>query len=151
RVSSNRRSAMTTTEFVYRTPDTAAVSADDLTILANKIKAAHAAVGTALQHAVEAGHLLIRAKRLIPHGGWSPWVRENCALSERTARAYMQLASNVGDLVESEDSGGEDEPNRQRVAGLSVRRAAKKLAKPKASKSTGAAEIVKPDAVERSA
>jgi hypothetical protein len=26
------------------------------------------------------------------HGGWMPWLREHCALAERTARLYMQVA-----------------------------------------------------------
>ena len=42
--------------------------------------------------AVEAGHRLIEAKALLPHGGWLPWLRDHAAISERSARRYMQLA-----------------------------------------------------------
>jgi hypothetical protein len=43
--------------------------------------------------AVEAGNKLIEAKELIPHGGWAQWLADNVpAMSERTARRYMQTA-----------------------------------------------------------
>jgi hypothetical protein len=43
--------------------------------------------------AVEAGTRLIEAKELVPHGGWALWLSDNVpAMSERTARRYMQIA-----------------------------------------------------------
>jgi hypothetical protein len=43
---------------------------------------------------MEAGSRLIEAKTLVPHGGWLPWLRDNCDISERTAQLYMKLAKN---------------------------------------------------------
>jgi hypothetical protein len=39
--------------------------------LASRIKIAHRAVGQAMSHAIEAGSLLIEAKKKIPHGVWA--------------------------------------------------------------------------------
>jgi hypothetical protein len=67
-----------------------------LPVLAAEIRMAHAdvqeAIKTAAQRAIEAGHALIEAKELVDHGGWMPWLREHCALPDRTARLYMQVA-----------------------------------------------------------
>jgi hypothetical protein len=67
-----------------------------LTVLAAEIRKAHAdvqdAAKTAAQRAIEAGHALIEAKELVQHGGWLPWLREHCALAERTAQLYMKIA-----------------------------------------------------------
>src|SRR6476469_3025680 len=67
-----------------------------LPILAAEIRKAHAdvqdAAKTAAQRAIEAGHALIEAKELVEHGGWLPWLRQHCALAERTAQLYMQIA-----------------------------------------------------------
>jgi Protein of unknown function (DUF3102) len=67
-----------------------------LPVLATEIRKAHAdvqdAAKTAAQRALEAGHALIEAKELMDHGGWLPWLREHCALADRTARLYMQIA-----------------------------------------------------------
>jgi hypothetical protein len=64
--------------------------------LAARIRTAHDAVrrslGDALRHATEAGRLLLEAKSAVGHGGWLPWLKENCGLSERTAQVYMRLA-----------------------------------------------------------
>jgi hypothetical protein len=125
------------------------VVATDLTILANKIKAAHAGVRDGFQHAVKAGLYLIQAKRLVRHGEWLPWLENHCEVSERTARAYMQLAKMPDGVLLIGDH--RVDQNGNAVADLSFRQAIKKVAKPKASKSTVAAEIVKPDDVEASA
>jgi hypothetical protein len=86
--------------------------------LAARIRAEHeaaqSAMRTAVAHAVEAGKLLIEAKKLVGHGGWLAWVKENCAFSDRTAQGYMRLATHMPRL---------DEANAQRVAGLSLREA----------------------------
>jgi hypothetical protein len=42
--------------------------------------------------AMDAGDDLIMAKDKVGHGGWMNWLEKNCALSDRTARQYMQLA-----------------------------------------------------------
>lgn len=49
----------------------------------------------AVQHAINAGNLLIEAKSLVRHGEWGPWLQD-VGLPERTARNYMRLARNSG-------------------------------------------------------
>jgi Protein of unknown function (DUF3102) len=80
--------------------------------LASQIKSAHRAVGQAMLHAIEAGKLLLEAKKQVPHGEWLSWLETSCDMPERTAQAYMRIARNLGQL---------DQPNTQRVAYLSVR------------------------------
>jgi len=67
-----------------------------LPVLASEIRRAHAdvhdAAKTAAQRAIDAGHALIEAKSLCDHGQWLPWLREHCALAERTAQLYMKIA-----------------------------------------------------------
>jgi len=67
-----------------------------LPILASEIRQAHAdgqeAAQTAAERAIVAGHALIEAKQLVGHGGWLGWLREDCALAERTAQLYMRIA-----------------------------------------------------------
>lgn len=67
-----------------------------LEALAADIRIAHDESRTAAEQAAEraiaAGHALLEAKDLVPHGGWSEWLEQNVGFSERTARRYMQLA-----------------------------------------------------------
>jgi hypothetical protein len=90
--------------------------------LATRIRAEHDAAQSAMRsavgHAVEAGKLLMEAKKSVPHGGWEAWVRDSCGFSERTAQGYMRLARLAPDEA-------------QRVALLSLRDALKALAEPK--------------------
>jgi hypothetical protein len=88
--------------------------------LASRIKAAHHAVGQAMAHAIEAGQLLIEAKKRIPHGNWLSWLEAFCDMSERTAQAYMRVARQLRQL---------DGADPQRAADLSIRTALKRLSK----------------------
>ena len=78
--------------------------------------AASAAANAALAHALEAGRLLEEARATIPHGGWESYVQGTCRIAPRTARLYLRLHRHRDRL-----------PNRQRVADLTVRQAAKLL------------------------
>jgi Protein of unknown function (DUF3102) len=64
--------------------------------LAARIRAEHddvqAAAGTGIAHALNAGDLLIEAKRRLKHGEWLAWLSEHCNILERWAWAYMRLA-----------------------------------------------------------
>jgi len=75
---------------------------NSLTDLAVRIKAEHEALAVAmkrgLEHAINAGALLIEAKAQLKHGQWLPWLREHCHIPERTARLYMQLASHAAEI-----------------------------------------------------
>jgi len=57
-------------------------------------------------HAIRCGTELIKAKKIVGHGGWLKWIKSNCEFSEQSARAYMQLVEEVAD------------PKRQRVSDL---------------------------------
>lgn len=46
------------------------------------------------------------------HGQWLPWLRANCALSDRQARKYIQLAENYPDLL------GENWPHKANLTGI---------------------------------
>jgi len=99
--------------------------------LAGRIRAAHQAASTAAQtalgYAFDAGRLLAEAREDVPHGGWGDYV-EGCGMPARTASLYMRLHRNRDRLAD-----------RQRVADLSVRQAARLLAEPK---ETAAAALV---------
>lgn len=82
-------------------------------------EAASAAARSALGHALEAGRLLAEAKDAVPHGGWADYVA-GCGMPTRTAALYMRLHRHRDRL-----------DDRQRVADLSVRQAARLLAEPK--------------------
>src|SRR5260370_3938757 len=64
--------------------------------LVARIHAEHAEVESALrssvQHAINCGELLIKAKELTPHGKSADWLTDNLKFSDRLAQAYMQLA-----------------------------------------------------------
>jgi hypothetical protein len=70
--------------------------------LAARINAEHHQAETALraglQHAKNAGELLIKAKEQCRHGEWLPWLRANVEFSERTAQAYMRVAKRWEEL-----------------------------------------------------
>ena len=63
--------------------------------LAERIRAEHLAGVVALvEHGMNAGDLLIKAKAKVGHGQFGDWVEANCKMSYSTARVYMQLARN---------------------------------------------------------
>ena len=76
-----------------------------------------------LEHALAAGRLLAEAKSQLPHGAWSRWLADNFEGSERTAQAYMRVATRWPEI----------EAKAQRVADLSYRDAVKLLAEPRES------------------
>jgi hypothetical protein len=71
---------------------------NSLTDLAFRIKAEHEASSESarrsLVHAMAAGDLLLEAKQQLKHGQWMPWLKQHCAIPDRTARLYMRLAEN---------------------------------------------------------
>ena len=71
---------------------------DSLAQLAERIKSLHGAVidngKNVVRKGIEAGLALIEAKKLVGHGQWLPWLKENCGVSERRAQHYMKLAAN---------------------------------------------------------
>jgi hypothetical protein len=76
-----------------------------------------------MKHALHCGELLLAAKKLVGHGEWLPWLAANCTVSERTAQAYIRVASRRPELEEKAQQrcGFED---------LSFRQGLKLLAEP---------------------
>jgi hypothetical protein len=74
-----------------------------------------------VHHALEAGRLLLEAKAGLPHGAWLPWLQENCAFPERTARLYMKVARELPAHLEGDKSAT--------VADLTLREAVDLLAR----------------------
>jgi hypothetical protein len=76
---------------------------NSLADLAARIRSYHeatvAALKASVQHAMNAGDLLIEAKAQLKHGQWLPWLDENCAMSQRTAQLYIKLAKHR-DVIE---------------------------------------------------
>jgi hypothetical protein len=74
------------------------IASASLVTLADDINREHQAAETAarsaIAHALQAGLLLIEAKRRLPHGEFLPWLKENCVVSERQAQNYMRAARN---------------------------------------------------------
>src|SRR5262245_28525769 len=111
--------------------DTPKLTADQLSKNASLINAAHRAIvqanKTSIEKAIEAGTMLKACKDSVGHGAWSKWLYDNCRdISDETARLYMRLADekNAPKLEEAAKQNG------NAVADLSVRGAAKVLAKP---------------------
>jgi Protein of unknown function (DUF3102) len=110
---------MTSTNAIARA---AQVGDNSLADLAARIRAEHEATSDALRsgvaHAMAAGDLLIEAKALVKHGEWLPWLRDHCAISERTAQLYMRCARSRKEI----------EANTQSFADLNLNEAAALLA-----------------------
>jgi hypothetical protein len=72
------------------------MTSNRLPVLADEIRKAHAEVGaamaTAAERAITAGHLLIEAKELAGHGEWLPYLKA-LGIPPRTAQRYMTLAA----------------------------------------------------------
>jgi len=100
--------------------------ATPLATLATEINLHHrqaeSAIQSGLEHAHEAGRLLIEAKSQCEHGQWGPWLEANFEGSKRTARAYMQVVKRWPEI----------EAKRQTSADLSIDGALRLLASPKA-------------------
>ncbi len=55
-------------------------------------EAIQSAFAMSLTHAIEAGELLLKAKKVVSHGEWLSWLKLNCIVSARLAQTYMRLA-----------------------------------------------------------
>ena len=67
-----------------------------LAILAHEInehdKSQSACVAKGAMHAIRIGQLLIEAKRVVPHGAFSDWVKSNTNVTQRSCQRYMTIA-----------------------------------------------------------
>lgn len=98
---------------------------EPLSTLADQIndhhRKAESAIRSGLDHALEAGRLLIEAKGQCEHGTWGDWLQVKFEGSQRTAQAYMRVAKHRPQI----------EAERNGVALLSFRDAVKLLATPR--------------------
>ena len=62
--------------------------------LRRQVRLAEKYLAKALEHAIQAGELLIEAKARVGHGEWLPWLAENFDRTPRTASNWMLLARN---------------------------------------------------------
>lgn len=62
-------------------------------------KLANAMAVEALDHARQAGLLLIEAKAACRHGDWLPWLSVNCTVGIRQAQKYIRLAERWPELA----------------------------------------------------
>lgn len=91
--------------------------------LTAEIKVYKAQTGACL---IEIGRRLIRAKELLPHGDWLPWLEQEVEFSERTAQNFMRVAKEFG-------------ANPQPVADLGMAKVLSLLALPEEERETFAA------------
>lgn len=54
---------------------------------------------------IEIGRRLIRAKELLPHGDWLPWLEQEVEFSERTAQRFMKVAESYSNPTPVSDLG----------------------------------------------
>jgi Protein of unknown function (DUF3102) len=80
---------------------------NSLVDLAARIKAEHQAATEAmkrgLEHAFNAGELLLEAKAQLKHGQWLPWL-QSCGISERTTQRYIRLAHHRAAIESKSDN-----------------------------------------------
>lgn len=96
--------------------------ADQIRAKIDEVETAHR---TTLERAREAGELLIRAKELVKHGQWLPWLEANCRVSADMAGKWMKLSRQWPELEASYS---------EQVPYLGVQEALKLLAKPREPK-----------------
>ena len=96
---------------------------ESLDKLAEKIEASHTrclkALHNSLEHAREAGTLLLEAKEKVKDASqpWLKWLQENCTCSTSEAQRYMRVADRYGELKQLQKD----------LKGLSLTRALKLL------------------------
>ena len=86
---------------------------------------------SAVMEAARAGKLMIEAKKQVPHGQWSQWIQENCHMTDRNARRYMQLARELPKLGDN---------RRAEVMSLPIREAVQAIAQSKPTPVSSAAQ-----------
>jgi hypothetical protein len=105
----------------------------DLPVLAdafkNEVEAARFSGRQVLHHVLAAGDVLLKAKKITPHGQWRHWVETCCDVSQRSAEAYMRLARNRRAV----------EAKSQSTANLTIDGALQLLAKASKQQTEGAA------------
>ena len=55
-----------------------------------------------IQHAVQAGELLLQVKSLVPHGQFEKWVKQYCDFSHDVAKGYMALQRQLSTFSKGE-------------------------------------------------
>ena len=76
--------------------DNSGTNGTGITMLDSLATEARAYAESAAMNLFQLGRVYTEAKKLIPHGGWQDWVRENGGMSERGAQQVMQLYARFG-------------------------------------------------------
>lgn len=69
--------------------DLVAIAAD----IGEQHRLAHSSATKAIEHAMQAGALLLKVKASLPHGDFLPWLAANVSFTARTAQRYMNAAA----------------------------------------------------------
>lgn len=73
--------------------------------------------GEAIDHAVEAGKLLLEAKAAMPHGEWLGWLESNIWVTPRRCQQYMRAA--LGKVTPGKALFGPDEATKAKAKSIS--------------------------------
>lgn len=72
---------------------------EDIGMITAEIKQlANNARGIALAYATQIGKRLVKAKELVPHGGWGMWLKTEFEFSVRSAQNFIKLYEEYGDI-----------------------------------------------------
>jgi len=67
-------------------------------------KSAKDMANKAIDIAVECGRLLTGQKKVVGHGNWLNWIKDNLSFSEETVSRYMRLYAKAQEIKDIEDS-----------------------------------------------
>jgi hypothetical protein len=74
---------------------------ENKTELAEIVKSVKRALRTNIETIYRAGRELVRAKAILGHGAFLPWLEKSFGASNRTAQYYMSVAEKIGDKYET--------------------------------------------------
>ena len=119
------------------TPTVIILPPPDLGDIASRINAevdaCEVACRASVDHAIQAGRLLVDAKLKLGHGRFGPWIAANVKASDRMVRLYMAVANGWENLKPEE---------RKRVADLPLRQALRVIQAPKPNRVHKAAALI---------
>lgn len=85
-------------------PPAAPQSGEELDAIRTITQKLRQKLSEASHNLVESGELLLRAKKLLGHGNFQPWLRENFSMSIKTANRFMSVAKMVQRLELKNDT-----------------------------------------------
>jgi Protein of unknown function (DUF3102) len=105
--------------------------------LGKKIKSDHEQLTNNLRYiaprAISIGEDLNKAKVLAGHGGFLKWVKLNCAMTNKTAERYMNLATNKDKLLAKLREKGREGDEFEMLSNLSLAQCERLITEPNSS------------------